>query len=201
MGERRHPAADAVVAGPFGVATTTPVRLGAPLADMVELRVPPNGEAALRAALRNSLRLELPAVGHATRAGQLRLLATQPLGWVVVTPSGAEGALARMLRDVVGDNVAVVDQSHGRCLLTVEGAAAPELLARFIRIDLAPDRFGLDHVAATRIGHVSGLVWHHDPRPGFALQLFSSYAEAVWRDLVHVAAGFGGEVVEDATFE
>jgi heterotetrameric sarcosine oxidase gamma subunit len=84
--------------------------------------------------------------GRASRdgwAGWL-LAGSGPGEWLVLAPPGMAGQVATRLAETAAGSapeefVSVIDLTHGRALVRVTGAAAPDLLALVCGIDLASD--------------------------------------------------------------
>lgn len=86
------------------------------------------------------LGVELPAaLSSVTTTGGRTVIWLGPNEWLVIDRSGAR-SLEALLREVVGDNGAVIDQSGQRVSLLLEGDV-PGLLAKGTAIDLHPRVF------------------------------------------------------------
>lgn len=106
---------------------------------------------------------------------------------------GAPGAADILAATITAEEGAILDLSHGHCLLRLGGVHAAELLARGIRLDLRPAAFPVKTVVETDIGGLPLLLM----RPGAAeydLLLARSRAIHLWRWLTRRAAQFGYEV-------
>lgn len=192
--EPADPFAGALRPGQFGVATGQPVRIAARRCDLVQLTARRGRADALAASVADSLHVQLPAPGRSGGAGQLTALWMQPDGWMLMAPRGQEGELARRVGQACGGAGSVVDQTHGRSVLSLSGVRAADVLARLCRIDLHPRRFGPGSVAATSVAELPCLLFRRDDTPCFDLILPASYADWFLGALTHAAAGLGYEV-------
>lgn len=147
----------------------------------------------MAAAVRAQFGLDLPRPGQASASGELAALWLQPECWMFMGPGG-DGSLALALKTACGAAAAVVDQTHGRAVLSLSGAAARDVLARLCRIDLHPRAFGPGRVAATAIAELACLLHQREDTPGFDVILPASYAGWFLEALTHAAAAVGYEV-------
>ncbi len=118
-----------------------------------------------------------------------------PEQWLVVAEGSAEGVLDRRLRDLLGGSAAVVDQSHGRCVLRVRGPKARDVLAKGCRLDLHPRAFAPGACGHTAVGALAVLIHAVDATPTFDLYVARGYAVAFWEWLTEAAGPVGYRVV------
>jgi len=191
-----HPwLAGALVPGRFGAAAGEPVRLGTRACELVQVLARRDGDAALQAAIRAAGGPDLPPPGHAAQGERMAALWTQPRGWLI--QAGPDAGLARRLADACGPAAAVVEQTHGRCVFTLEGAHARAVLARLCRVDLHPRAFGPGRVAVTPLSEIAAVIHQTGAAPGFDIIVASSYARAVAGMLAAAAAPIGYQVGGD----
>lgn len=104
---------------------------------------------------------------------------------------GAEQAeIAAQLKGIAP----VVDQSHGRVVIRIEGPKARAVLAKGTPVDLYPDEFPMGKSALTQMAHVGV----HVTRVGedaFDLSVFRGFAESFWEWLTEQAEEFGYQVI------
>ena len=143
------------------------------------------------AALRAAFGLELPAPGRAATGANLTALWIQPDGFFLLGPSGPEGALARAVKAACGDTASVIDQTHGRSVVTLSGANARWVLAKFCRVDLHPSVFGPGSVASTQIAHLACTIHQRDAVPSYDLIVFTTFRKSFLESLAHAAAEAG----------
>lgn len=189
-----HPLARAAVPGPFGAATTAPLRVTLPARDIVQVMPRRGREAAFAAAMRAAFGMDPPGPGRATSAGDATAIWIQPTAWFLCAPRGAEGALAARAAAAFDGLAAVEDQSHGRTTIRISGPTARAVLSRGCRVDLHPRAFGPGRAASTTIAHVNCLVHQFDDAPGYDLVVFSTFAESFFEWLHHVASEDGAVV-------
>lgn len=114
----------------------------------------------------------------ATRAG-LSLRPNGPGQWYVVSDASARLELP--------DGFSVVDQSHGRVRIAIEGDAVEQVLAKGTGIDFS--RFEVGHATSTLVGHV-GAHLTRTAADRFELMPLRSLAGSLWHDLERMAAEY-----------
>lgn len=122
----------------------------------------------------------------AARAG-LSLRANGPGQWYLVGDEPRSRAELVELISSLPEGFAVVDQSHGRVRIAVEGHAVEEVLAKGTGIDLS--RFEVGHATTTLVGHISA----HMTRTAaarFELMPLRGFAESLWHDLMVMSREF-----------
>lgn len=189
-----HPLAGVAKPGRHGDAGEDPVRITLPRRDIVQVAVRRGHAAAVAQLLRGRYGLDLPEVGRATDADAHAAIWIQPGAWMLTAPRGAEGALAGEVARLLAGHAAVIDQSHGRTTIVIEGAQARAVLAKGCRIDLHPSVFGPGHAASTVIAQVNCLIRQLDATPRFEMTVFSTLAEPFFHWLADSAAGSGYEI-------
>lgn len=83
----------------------------------------------------------------------------------------------------------IVDQSHGRVRMVLQGHEAARVLAKGTAVALAPRAFSVGQSAMTLIGHIGA----HITRTGgdrFEIVVLRSFAECLWDDLVQMSLEF-----------
>lgn len=149
------------------------------------------GDAA--AQLSAALALPVPLPNRFTGDALRNLRAIGPGVWQAVA---AEGALpgARALREVLRGAATVVDLSHARAALRLQGPAAARTLAKHCALDLHASVFPPGSATSTRFGHVGATLARIDASgndPAFELLVFRGYAEFVFEALLEAGAEFG----------
>ena len=129
--------------------------------------------AALSKALEKAHGLPFPAPGtlHAGGAARIAFSGLDQAFLIGATPAPA---LAR--------HAALTDQSDGWARLILEGAAARDVLARLVPLDLSPAACPPGSARRTLVGHMAALIMH----PGgdlFELLVFRSMAGTAVHDL------------------
>ncbi len=151
---------------------------------------------ALAAAVMEAFDLDLPGPGRFRRGAALGATSIQPGVWLLDDEPEAPGALHRRVVAAVRDTASVVDQSHGRTLVHVAGAAARAVLATCCRLDLHRRVVMPGMVATTLVAHVPCTLRAVDD--GFELLVGSTYAGWLIEDLAEASAAAGAEVVRVA---
>jgi heterotetrameric sarcosine oxidase gamma subunit len=82
--------------------------------------------------------------GRASREAGALVVGSGPGEWLVLAPVGAAGQVVTRLTETAAGSapeefVSVIDLTHGRALVRVTGARAPDLLALFCPVDLDGD--------------------------------------------------------------
>ncbi|WP_051630936.1 sarcosine oxidase subunit gamma [Afifella pfennigii] len=154
-------------------------------ASIVQLQAFLEGAEAFGEALGETLGLAMPENAYFAE-GEAVTLVSLGVGRLLVLSGEAE--LAAKLRDVIGASGTVTDLSHARTLLSLEGAAAQEVLARGIAIDLA--RMPPGAATQTKMEHFDVTLLR---RAGdcFELLFHRSFAEAAAEWLLDAGAPFG----------
>ncbi len=189
-----HPLAGIAAPGRHGAPGSAPLRIELPRREIVQIAVRRGHMAVTAAAMRTGFSLELPDPGRAATGPHATALWLQPSAWMVTAPWRAEGALASELQNVIGGYAAVVDQSHGRVTIAIEGTQARAVLAKGCRLDLHPRAFGPGRVAGTLIAQITCLIHQTDAAPRFELTMFSTLARPFFHWLSESAAEYGYDI-------
>jgi sarcosine oxidase subunit gamma len=102
-----------------------------------------------------------------------------PDEWLVVGPSGGEGALESQLRLALGEEaerVAIVDVSANRTTLELRGANARAALESGCSIDLHPRAFGPGRCAQTLLGRAGVIIQQLTDEPLYRIFVRPSFA-------------------------
>lgn len=166
--ELAHPLAGILQPGGDG-----PVRLDSPARDIVQVLARRGRAAEVEAMLGARAKLWL-----------------QPGVWAVMAPRGTEGALAAELRGAVGEAATVTDQTHGRCVIGIEGTLATRVLAAFIRIDLHDRAFGVGATAVTEAAHI-GIALLRAAPDRYEIICMRTFAAHMWHAVTEAAAEYG----------
>ena len=180
-----------LVPGRHGAVGDAPVRIGVRRCALVQLSARRNRADDLASVMRQKLGIELPHPSRSASAGEICALWLQPQAWMLAAPSTAEGEFARALKAACGDAGSIVDQTHGRTVLTLSGAHARQVLGKLCRVDLHPRVFGPGRVATTRMAEITCTVHQTDEAPSYELIVLSTFAAHFATALTHAAAGVG----------
>ncbi|MCX7380371.1 MAG: hypothetical protein NT133_02905 [Alphaproteobacteria bacterium] len=177
--------------GAHGATGGQPVRLAVRDVDIVQLLARKGRAEDAAAAIKAAYGFDLPSPGRSAGGDALAALWVQPDGWFLIAPRGAEGALARAVKAAVGDAGSVIDQTHGRSVITLSGARATWVLAKECRVDLHPAAFGPGRVASTQIAHLACTIHQRDAAPTYDLIVFTTFAKSFMESLTHAAEETG----------
>jgi sarcosine oxidase subunit gamma len=183
--EALHPLAAIMAPGRHGAEAASPLRLDAPARDIVQVLARRGQADRVADALGG---LPGPGASLGTRFGTALWL--QPGVWAVARPRGPEGELATRLAAAVGTAALVVDQTHGRCTIGIEGASARRMLAKGIRIDLHPRVFAVGAAAVTECAHL-GVALHRPAEDRYELIVLATFARELWHWVCEAAGEFG----------
>ncbi len=189
--EPRSPLDGVMVAGSYGATSEQPVRIATRRAAAVEIAARKGHAGTVASAVAGSFGLTLPQPGRAAYGGHVSAFCIQPDTWLVLGSQSAEGAFARMAKAACGDRAAIVDQTHGRAILSLSGAAARDVLARLCRVDLHPASFSVGSAAPMQVAALPCLLHLADAEPSFDLVAPSTLARHFLFRLTRAAEPFG----------
>jgi sarcosine oxidase subunit gamma len=106
-----------------------------------------------------------------------------------------EGVFAAAVKAAIGAAGSTVDQSHGRCMITLTGSRAQEVLSRLTRIDLHPSAFGPARAAVTPLAEMFCVLHHAATGSRYEMIVFSTFADSFLHSVITAAATTGYEVV------
>ena len=185
------PLASVLIAGRYGAAGEGAVGIAERRCDLVQLAARAGRAIDVATSIHAQFGVSLPAAGLASRPASLAALWVQPDAWLLIAPRGPEGDLARAAKAACGDAAAVVDQSHGRCVIALSGARAAWVLGKLCRIDLHPRAFQPGQVAVTPVAGLSCIVHQRDAEPSYDLVVSASFARSFAVALLHAAEETG----------
>ncbi|QBK31394.1 sarcosine oxidase subunit gamma [Roseitalea porphyridii] len=110
-----------------------------------------------------------------------------PGRWTVIA---GDVALPEALTKAVGDNGTVVDLSHGRTVLRVDGEQSRRVLSKLFAIDFHPDAFPPQKGLATKHHEIFAQI-QRVGEDGFDVIVFRSYARAFWHALTRASEEVG----------
>jgi len=161
---------------------------------LVQVMARKGRDADVQAAIRNAFGLELPAPLRAATSATTTAIWIQPGMWMLSAAGHAEGAMARLVKEATGDAASIVDQTHGKTVITLSGAKARDVMAKGCRLDLHVRAFKPGHSAVTQVAHIGCMLRQTDEIPSYELLVPSSFAETFFGWLTHAAAEFGYEI-------
>ncbi|PID46455.1 MAG: sarcosine oxidase subunit gamma [Proteobacteria bacterium] len=128
---------------------------------------------------------DAPTPCQSCRGSHASLLRIEPLKWWLL--GDAE------LPTLASDEGVVLDLSHSRTAIRIEGECAADLLNRHLPLDLREASFGDGAVALTAFHHVGVTLLRH--QDGYDLFVPRGFAVSLWEMLLASAEQFGVEVV------
>ena len=144
--------------------------------------------------LANALGLSAPACNRFSGSATKSLRYIGPGVWLLVGEAASLPSITE-LRTQLGADATVVDLSHARCVLQLQGNAANRTLAKYCGLDLDVSSFPTGSASNTRFGKIGMHLARTDDLPTFELLVFRGYAEFVLEALCDGAAEFGFRVV------
>lgn len=193
MVEPLSPLGAAWAPGRFGAAGTAGVRLSEQQpGSIVQVAAWPGRDAAAIEAIRAATGLALEARPGAGAVGEAAAAFGFAPGRFLVADE-AEDRFAALLDALPADAGTLLDLSHGRTVLRVEGAKAGWVLSKLFGIDFSPAAFPPGDGRATAHHDVSALI-QRTGEGRFDLYVFRSFARSFWKTLCHAAAETGYEV-------
>jgi heterotetrameric sarcosine oxidase gamma subunit len=148
--------------------------------------------AALAARIRERFGVDLVPGARRVGAHDISFLGTGPGTWLAIR-AGGSNAFATSLRDAIGEQASVVDQSDGLAVVRVSGARVRDALRKLFAIDLDARGFQPGDVAVTPAGHVGATLWRVDDleaSPAFEIAVHRTFAASFQDHLLEAAAGF-----------
>ncbi len=135
--------------------------------------------------------------GHCSADETTQVIWNGPNSWMIVCDDNeagrAPGELLATLQQAVGDNGAVVDQSHGRCVLRLSGSRARQVMAKNTAIDLHPRAFGPGDCAMTSVAHMNASIVQVDDAPTYDLFVIRSLARSFAHAIEHACHEFAND--------
>lgn len=130
------------------------------------------------------------AAGILVANGEFEVRFSGPGEWLVLSEVHAPETLAAELGVRLGDAAFVVDQSHGRVVLTLSGPDAAHILANGVAVDLHADAFPVGRAANLLCHHISVNLARTGTQ-SFDLVVMRSLAEALVEDIKIMARSHG----------
>ncbi len=134
-----------------------------------------------------------PAVATVTDA--YTALPLSPNQWLLIAATGADGSFADAVREKLGSEGYVSEQSQGRVVLRISGARATDVLRKGCRLDLHPSVIAPGFCAQTSMAQVGVQLHLVDDSPTYDLIVYSGFARSFWHWLTESAAEYGYHVL------
>ncbi|MCV0397875.1 MAG: sarcosine oxidase subunit gamma [Rhizobiaceae bacterium] len=160
---------------------------------IVQVTAWPDTDDAVRAAIRDSVTLDLPAMPGSGVAGEaLSGFGIGPGRYLLA--GSTEGLETKLRAAIAPETGAVTDLSHGRAAFRIQGESAEWVLSKLFALDFAEAAFPLGHGRATQHHHdITALIQRTAP-DGFDLYFFRSFARSFWHALCRACEDVGYEV-------
>ncbi len=129
-----------------------------------------------------------PGPGRAAFGNSGTLMRVEPLKWWLI----AEGSMVSAPAAISPEDGSLLDLSHSRTWLKVNGEKADGLLNHFLPIDLRESSFPSGSVASTTFHHIGVTLWRNEG--DINLLLPRSFAAALWQMLYESALQYGVDV-------
>jgi sarcosine oxidase subunit gamma len=140
-----------------------------------------------------TLGLELPVTPKtANRKSGTTLLWLGPDEWLaVIAPKKDTGLIDRLAGALGGVYHAIVDVSHSRAVIGLEGAHAREVLMKGTNVDLHPRAFATDNCIQAHLARCHMLLHQLDDGPRYHVYIHRSFAVYAWNWLSDAAREYG----------
>lgn len=142
--------------------------------------------------LQGALDLPLPKAGEARFSGETALVWHGPGAFLLITPPSSQMPAKAMA--ALSGLAAIFEQSDGRVLLELSGAAARRTLEKGFTIDVHPRGFCAGSTAMSLLSHIPVQLWQRDDAPHYAILLPRASVGDIAHWLVLSAAEFGLEI-------
>jgi methylglutamate dehydrogenase subunit D len=151
-------------------------------------------EVALAEAVQAHFGFALPPLGKRTAGAALTLAGLGPGQWLAEMPVAPADGIETVLRDPLGSHATMVDQSHARIILRLEGPRVRDVLTTGVPLDLHPRAFKPGDVAQTIVAHIGVQIWQIVAAPVYELAVPRSLIGSFWSWLEHAALRHGLDV-------
>jgi sarcosine oxidase subunit gamma len=122
----------------------------------------------------------LPALAGAAGRAAMSLRPNGPGQWYLVSDIRMSKAELAEFAVELPNGAAIVDQSHGRVRIGIEGAGVEEVLAKGTGIDLS--RFDVGAASTALFGHIAAHLTRTS-QERFEIMTLRGFAESLWHEL------------------
>ena len=131
-----------------------------------------------------SLKLEnYPGSNKSVNHNNISMLRVEPLKWWIIG-SGVE--------KILPEEGTILDISHSRTCIRIQGDNATNLLNRHLPIDLREKSFPLDTLSTTAFHHCTVTLWRS--KNGYELFLPRAFSLSLWEIILESSLQFGCEI-------
>ncbi|NTJ43815.1 sarcosine oxidase subunit gamma [Agrobacterium larrymoorei] len=146
-------------------------------------------EGTLLQLLAHASQIDPSALSGETSAAGLDLRSVSPGQWFAVGNERLAQSELRAFEAKLKPHADVVDQSHGRVRIRLEGVMAARVLAKGTAVDLSHAAFPVGNATTTLIGHIAAHVTRVDEN-AFEITVLRGFAESLWDDLDRMSIEF-----------
>ena len=200
-GARHSPFADHIPANRPTSTGQTGVHLKvSTIQSVIQLSTWPTGVDAWLAALTSALEVPVPQKTGDTQATSLGLaMRTGPEELMIVTDDAAQPpaheTVTRLRGFIDADIGSVLDLSHARCRVHIEGERCVDTLSKLFALDFREDAFPVGRVLLSSHHHVPCAL-HRRGSTGFDAYVFTTYAREMLETMADAALEYGLAVSE-----
>lgn len=130
-----------------------------------------------------------PLLGSLADAETHAVRPVSPGQWFIVREEPTSHQEMKSLCAALEPRATVVDQSHGRVRIRIEGRMASRTLSKGTALDLDPYVFAVGQSAVTLIGHIAAHITRVDT-DAFEIIVLRGFAESLWDDLTRMCLEF-----------
>ena len=112
-----------------------------------------------------------------------------PYHWLVISEPNVQADLDS-IRNVLGNRITLIDQSHGFVRMQITGRNVEDTLAKGTGVDPSIDQWPVGQSHQTLVGQTSALVTRTEPTK-FELIVMRSFAGSLWDELITMGLEFG----------
>ena len=123
----------------------------------------------------------------------VRVMWAGPDQYYVQSASQDEGGLVKDLHKKLAGLASIIDQSHGRVTIRIEGPKVRAVLAKGTPVDLHPETFPVGRSAVTQMAHV-GIHLTRVAPDAYELSVFRGFSESFWEWLTEMSLEVGYQV-------
>ena len=194
---KRQSALDGQIeSGRFGNLKTEPgvfIKENHPLSIVqLETREPPAKD--FLNVIENLLEFDVPLSPNTSNVSdKTRIIWTGPNRWLIIEPETRD--LTALVKSQIKENsVSIVDLSHARSSIEIDGLMTRDLLLKGTAIDFHPKVFFINHCVQTTFFNLSALICCLDENR-FNIFIARGFALDLWQKVQEAAEEFGYEVL------
>ena len=185
-----------IKSGRFGSLKTAPgifLKEDHPLSIVqLETREPPAKD--FLKVIKNIFQFDVPLSPNTSNVSdKTRIIWTGPNRWLIVEPETRD--LTSLIKNQIKEtSVAIIELSHARSLIEIDGVMTRELLLKGAAIDFHPEVFLVKHCVQTTFFNLSALICCLDENR-FNIFIARGFALDLWQKVQEAAEEFGYETL------